>query len=538
MPSLTRHLITALAALVTALVMLPLAVAPGLAVAASDDTGSDDTPSFTKIPASIPGAAQALHRAEAAVTGRSTTADLTVALRDLAVRLPEYSGAQRVLAELLLARPNGGTKRNENAIGAAWPGAEAPLSPECSVTPPICVHWTNSGADRPPAADIDNNGKPDQVDQTLAVMEEVWQTEVGSYGYRAPLTDELASKDNDGVNFDVYLSDIGGGGYYGYCAIDDSRAVHFDRAGYCVLDDDFAAGQFPNNSPVENLQVTAAHEFFHAIQFGYDAFEDGWFMEGTAAWIEDEVYPDVNDNRQYLRASQMVHPERPLDTSNGLTVYGSWGFFRYLSNSFGQGVVRAAWERADGASNAAPDDYSLQAVGHAIAARDASLGDVFGDYARANLAPGEYYDEGRTYPSPSVYAKRLGGSTRSTGWLGQRVDHMAIAYRAARPTGKTRSHQDVRITVDGPRRSTGTQARVLVKYETGSYAVRNVPLNRFGDGAVTVDFGRREVQRTTVALVNASAHFDGCFRFRTQYSCGGGTPAHDHLAYLVKFTLR
>jgi hypothetical protein len=28
--------------------------------------------------------------------------------------------------------------------------------------------------------------------------------------------------------------------------------------------------------------VTAAHEFFHAIQYGYDVSEDPWLMESTA----------------------------------------------------------------------------------------------------------------------------------------------------------------------------------------------------------------------------------------------------------------
>ena len=57
----------------------------------------------------------------------------------------------------------------------------------------------------------------------------------------------------------------------------------------------------PLNTPKENLQVTAAHEFFHSVQYSYDVREDAWIMEATAAWAEDEIYPKVNDNIQYLR---------------------------------------------------------------------------------------------------------------------------------------------------------------------------------------------------------------------------------------------
>ena len=41
-------------------------------------------------------------------------------------------------------------------------------------------------------------------------------------------------------------------------------------SGYCVLDNDFAAAQFPDATPIDSLLVTAGHEFFHAVQFAYD----------------------------------------------------------------------------------------------------------------------------------------------------------------------------------------------------------------------------------------------------------------------------
>ena len=36
---------------------------------------------------------------------------------------------------------------------------------------------------------------------------------------------------------------------------------------------------FPTNTPLENLQVTVAHEYYHATQFAYDFADDGWAME-------------------------------------------------------------------------------------------------------------------------------------------------------------------------------------------------------------------------------------------------------------------
>ena len=78
---------------------------------------------------------------------------------------------------------------------------------------------------------------------------------------------------------------------------------------------------------------------------------------------------------------------------------------------------------------------------------------------------------------------------------------------------------------------------MLVKYSDGSYASRRVSLDRSGRGAVTVDFGRGTVERVAVALVNASDRFTGCYKGKTSYSCGGGTPVDDNRTFSVKFSI-
>ena len=41
--------------------------------------------------------------------------------------------------------------------------------------------------------------------------------------------------------------------------------------------------------------------------------EDLWLLETTATWVEEQVYDDINDNRQYLPVSQIYAPNIPLD---------------------------------------------------------------------------------------------------------------------------------------------------------------------------------------------------------------------------------
>ena len=512
-------------------------VAPFGAPGASAEV--DAVPDFTQVAA----AEQTLDVAEDVMAGRSSELSATLALRELALRQSDLSGADRLAAEALLARPNGGSTRPD-VPAAVWSGREAVKSAAgggCSETVPVCVHWTNRGDDRPPSADSNNDQVPDWVDKTVTEMETVWNYEINTLGYRPPLTDERASIDDDGVNFDVYLSDIGSRGLYGYCTVDDSRTrtgYDFgDYAAYCVLDNDFARREFPTNSPRENLQVTAAHEFFHAVQFAYDALEDAWFMEGSAAWIEDEVYDSVNDNRQYLSSSQFRKPTVPLDASRGFGVYGSWGYLRYLTDRFNPDVIRKAWERAD-FSPGGPDDYSIQALDRVIS-QQTNFRTVMGDFALALNAPGAFITEGRTWPSATLERFSLGRRGASTGWQSYRLDHTSYAPVEVRPGRSVRARARLAVIIDAPGRATAPEARVMVVRKNGSVGlIKAVALDRKGSGRVSVPFAPSTVRHVVVALGNTSTDFRRCYSGRTSYSCGGGVPLHDNTKHWFKAIVR
>ena len=74
--------------------------------------------------------------------------------------------------------------------------------------------------------------------------------------------------------------------------------------------------------------IESAHEFFHAIQFGYDGWEFGWVKEATAVWMEEVHYDDINDCHQFLNEF-LLNPHQGFnyDTAQG---YGSYIFFSYL----------------------------------------------------------------------------------------------------------------------------------------------------------------------------------------------------------------
>ena len=280
-----------LAATLTAALTLGLAlVVP--AAAAADPTGRGDA-QRPSVPVSA-----ALGNARAAVTGQAEH-DTTLALTRLRLAYPSLSAGERAAADALLARPTDGAADPEQF---GYTTAEA--TPLCGAT--FCVHYVTTTADAPAAVDVDLDGVPDWVEATLAELEAVVAFETGTLGYRHPATDGVRGGN---AQFDVYLSQIGDDGLYGFCAPEEKvPGQRFVYSGYCVLDNDFT--EFPLG-PLPSLQVTAAHEFFHAIQFDYDATEDRWFMEATATWVEEQYADAIDDNRQYLPYGQLGRPRQP-----------------------------------------------------------------------------------------------------------------------------------------------------------------------------------------------------------------------------------
>ena len=140
--------------------------------------------------------------------------------------------------------------------------------------------------------------------------------------------------DSDGI-YDIYLYGFSNGNY-GYNASDCEgywtssgnnacEGSEVSGASFIVIDNDFnyTCSDIPGlgnlcvdeNSGVDVMKVTIAHEFFHAIQRAYvnpkwlEGLDDLYFMELNSTWMEDVVYPDINDYLNfaypYLRTPEL-----------------------------------------------------------------------------------------------------------------------------------------------------------------------------------------------------------------------------------------
>ena len=497
---LRRTIAAAVLALSTAASVLTAATATSPASATAEKPEPSSGPTADRR------AQRALDRAVGIVAGDAAPGpgdrvEGTLALRELYTAVPDLDPAARRKAAAILARPTDGRR------DPAGDGYTVKARRKCDG--PICLHWVPTTRDAPPSARW--------VDRNLATMNSVWATEVGKLNYRRPLRDLGRGGDN---KFDVYLKELGSLGLYGYCAPERAApgTPKFLATGYCVLDNDFARSQYAA-PPLDSLRVTAAHEFFHAIQFAYDAGEDGWFMEATATWMEERYADEVDDNRQFLPFGQLGRPASVLDVfkRSGWNQYGNWAFFEYLSTRYGVDVVRSIWNGA-AAFEGAPDRFSTRAVAVELRAHG-GLPAVFARYAAGNTVPERVYPEGSAWPRAATADWTLspGAPTRSTTY---RIDHLSSRSTKLLP-GSTLDAQDwqVRIAVDGPDQRSHPAAHLVTQLRDGRVTMRQLPLDRTGRGAITLGFSNSTVRSVTITLANASARFD-CW-LQTDLSCQG-----------------
>jgi hypothetical protein len=495
------------AAITVALALAAVAAPTATATAASPHPGDP------KVASSHSRAAAALDRAQDVLAGHSRRTDASVALRDLWANRQALTPAERAEARPLLARPGLPSERVR-----------------CKKT--ICIHYTTTGRNAVSRRDVSpRNGTPDYVDLALKTVLHIHDVYVNA-GYREPLPDRGKSGSNA---LDVYLQDDGAKGLYGYCAPDQNTPQGvYTSWSYCSFDNDFKQSQFPTNTPKTNLQVTAAHEYFHATQFSYDAYEDSWVLEATATWAEDELYPDVNDNLQYLTDGPMGQPQLPLDYAHGCChQYGDWIFFRYLTEEFPaeQGglpsLILDLWKRLDAKKNVGPDDYSVQGIQNVLTAHDTDLSFQLGLFAVANRYPATVYQEGQLYPTADATEVDVTSGSPDPAPFDSYMDHLSTATVRYVPEGLDDPNYVLRLDFDLAPTSRGSLALVTTELTNGHFSTDVVSLDGSGDGQSFPQFDSDNVAAVEVTLVNGGSDYE-CWS-DGDFACSGTSNDDDLL---------
>jgi hypothetical protein len=445
-------------------------------------------------------AKETLAEAERALDGRGldTGRELTPLLLELSRELPALGREDRKEARGLLARPTDGTADPQQN---GYTTAEAPRV----CTTHFCVHYVATTDDAPDLSDGSDAGStPDYVEAMAAEFEFVYAREVGSpalggLGWRPPEPDGTAGGD---ARTDVYIKALGPG-LYGYAASEFRRAENSATA-YQVMDDDYQG--FPS-PPFESLQVTAAHEFNHVLQFAYDYLEDTWMFESTATWMEDKVYDGINDYRFYL-PGWASRTEVPLTQDDGAKIYGSAVWNQWLEGERGEHLPRDAWEDSFEAGSFAPFAYAralTEATDADVLAGTfaTAFSEFSADTAEWN-APGSNWEEGSAYPD----VERVGALDAGSGAPASAVlDHTTFAHYDV--TGAGAGPLTLQATLPaGLRGAIALVERTGGDPRAGTVTTRITQLPNGGVGSVTIPQPAAG-GRITAVLVNADLSNSG-----------------------------
>ena len=288
------------------------------------------------------------------------------------------------------------------------------------------IHYVVSGEDSVFESSVDilpADGHPDYVNRCAEIMDYVWKYEIDTLGYNEPPSDGWYPPKNGGDGkYDIYLT-CQDEGILGY-----TKPEYYSpppkATSYIVLRSDYSIyTQPPYNTyddQYDGMKVTAAHEFFHAVQMGYDADEYGglypnikpYWMEMTATWMEDMVYDEINDYLGYIYyffrypwLSLKTFSSNQSDKPKYFHAYGSCVWPIYLSEKFGEEIIQDLWIRWGEVSG----DNILPATIQILADYGSSLDQAFREFTIWNYFTSTradtqtFYSEGHLFDPIYVY---------------------------------------------------------------------------------------------------------------------------------------
>jgi hypothetical protein len=240
------------------------------------------------------------------------------------------------------------------------------------LTPHFKVHYNSDPL-------LDATITETQAGDLGAYAERAYAAELAD-GYAAPLSDGTRGGDS---RIDLYVVSGGSSGWLAYAQPDNMAAAQ--SAGYIVVNADYGAQAL--------TQFVVAHELFHLVGFGIwltPKISDRWLDEAAAEWMGFRVdgYSSTRlDVGSWDIALDCRDPTGTFqcDLNDALknNGYARWPFFEFLTERYGNDFVKTIY-----AQGAVGGVSAITAVGNAIAAKNSTLGDVFNDWAVANMTGG------------------------------------------------------------------------------------------------------------------------------------------------------
>jgi len=298
--------------------------------------------------------------------------------------MPAFVGLERpelVDAHLLdVARPPSSDKLLRDAYG---------VTANELLTDNFVFRWGNSGG-----------VTTAEVERLAAAFEETWLIEIDTQGHPLPTG-------ADTWRFNVYIGSSGGG-----TPTDGGAAGYFwyDSNGWPMIV--VGAGTLDNG---DYADITAAHEFYHAIQGGTDRYpyegDSAWFWEASATWASATVYPDNLNYASFLFGYAFL-PHYPANYFNYADSWNVEDYYQYgafilplhlTELTADRSLVREVW------TDDGPESDPLSMLQRLMDDRGLDFDEAFLDHA-ARMATLDYEHENAYQAVLDGYARHFSES--------------------------------------------------------------------------------------------------------------------------------
>ncbi len=195
----------------------------------------------------------------------------------------------------------------------------------------------------------------------------------------------------DGNQWDVYIENIDPYGYTTYSKDPNNPGAYIS---YMTMDNNYDHTDTPG---LDGARVTAAHEFFHMVQFGYNFRNaDIFMMEAASTWMEDVVYDYVNDYYFYLDGF-FNGSNYSFNYTNGWREYGLCTWFHFLEKRLNtRDFAKTLWE-------AIPAEPAMNAMATTLLQYGTTFEDELHIFYGWNYMTGYRADTDRFYPEGDAY---------------------------------------------------------------------------------------------------------------------------------------
>ena len=269
-------------------------------------------------------------------------------------------------------------------------------------------HYTTdqSNSDAISTTDLNNNLIPDYIENMGEIFEYIWFYFENTLGYSMPPGDGSLGGSQ---KYDIFVENLPSN-YFAITYITSFiNSSENSCASYIKMRNNYNGTVFQNLTEIENIEITAAHEFFHAIQFSYNCYERFWLMEATAVWSEDEIYDNINDHYRYM-PSWFQNSWKPIDYEPENHMYGSFILFQYIDEHLGgPDIIKTIWEESRSRANSV-NDISFISIDAALSNIGSSFNSALNSMRIANRIMSDHpnaepytYKEADDYPVTVPY---------------------------------------------------------------------------------------------------------------------------------------